>query len=633
MSSLMTDAPPATGRGATGPPRSGEPAVSRRALRAWILSSLTAAAACLLYARTLFYEFVWDDRYLVVAPGSPANGPIEAVWTGVFPLGGGVYYRPLVLLTYWFENALFGVEPLVSHAAQVLLYGLSVAAVFWLARALIERESNVGGAARMAGPAAAAAVLFAIHPVHVETVAFVSARTDLLAGILTVAAVAAALGAASHAGRSRAGWAVLSGSSFFAALLCKESALTTPVLSWLALRTKPGRGTPSRTITPLLAQAFALGGYVVVRALAANFTRIGDLPWGQPSRLLAAFARNVELLFAPIRLRVYHRLPAGEEGAAMAVWGAVALGVVATLAIRAWRRSPFLACALLWIPVSLLPVSGILAIRGAPVAERFLFLPSVGVCLLAAAAVGGLRAGMPSEGRAVRIGKVLLLAVLVILTGRTLHRQPVYGSDLTLYERMVEEYPTLPLGHLGLGILHQEAGRPAVAVPHLEQAAELSPALAPLPHQQGEAHRWLGLAYLSLGRITEAIGQLENAASQRPADAQLLVNLGSAYLQATRLDEAERALRRALDLGPYLGEAEINLGMVLARRGAHEEALPHFHRGSELLPGQPDAHYNLGNAYARLNRDPEAAAAYRRALELAPAHEGARHNLEIVLGR
>ncbi len=628
----MADAPPATGREASGPRRSGERAASPRALRAWGLCALAAAAGCVLYARTLFHEFVWDDRYLVVAPGSPANGPFAEVWTGVFPLGGGFYYRPLVLLTYWVENALFGVEPLASHAAQVVLYGLSVAAVFWLARALGDGESPAGAAARAVGPAAAA-VLFATHPVHVETVAFISARADLLAGTLSVVAVAAALGATSHGGRSPAAWSALSGASFFAALLCKESALVTPVLSWLALRTKAARETPSRKIAPLIAQALALGGYLVVRALAADFIKVGDLPWGQPSRVLAAFARNVELLFAPIRLRVYHRLPSGDEGVAAAVWGAIALGVVAVLAIRAWRRSPFLVCALLWIPVSLLPVSGILAIRGAPVAERFLLLPSVGVCLLAAAAVGGLRARRPSEGRLERIARILVLTVLVLLAGRAIHRQPVYGSDRTLYEQMIEEYPSLPLGHLGLGILHQESGRPDLAVPHLERAVELSPAVAPLPHQQGEAHRWLGLAYLSLGRITEAIGPLETAADQRPDDAQLRVNLGSAYLQAGRLDDAERVLERALVLSPHLGEVEINLGMVLARRGEHEKALPHFQRGAELLPGQADAHYNLGNAFARLNRPRDAAAAYRRALELAPGHEGARHNLEVVLGR
>jgi tetratricopeptide (TPR) repeat protein len=584
-----------------------------------------------LYAQTIPFEFVWDDTHLIHGKGAPSTGSFLEIWTRPFPLGDGAYFRPLVLTMFWFENASFGLNPHVFHAIQSALYALCCVLVFCLLRTLVPTAGHRGRAGADLALPLWGALLFALHPVHVESVAFISASTDLLAGTLSIFAVLAAVLAVADPARLRAGWAAVSALSLFAGLLCKEMAIMTPALSWLAMRARVRERSSRNLLRVAGLQGIAVVGYLGLRILGIG-SLVGTRPleWGRPIDVLASFGRSIELLVLPVRLRVYHLAPAELAGSAFAALGAVALLALAAVGIASWRRRPVLSCCLLWIPLSLAPTVGIVSIPGATLAERFLFLPSVGICLLAALAAEEIAARTKTLAKARPAIIAVSCTILLLLGLRTGLRMPVYRSNLSLFEEIVAEYPGYYYGHLGVGMHHQQTGRPDLALAPLERAVRLGHNVPPGDKRYGEAQRWLGLAYMELGRAVDAIDQLEKAAAMRPEDAEVRVNLSLVYLQSGRIEAAARVLRDALALNPDLGQAELNLGIVLARKGARSEALPHFERAAALLPGLADVHFNLGNAYARLGRGAAAIASYRRALDLEPQHAAALRNLRVV---
>ena len=227
----------------------------------------------------------------------------------------------------------------------------------------------------------------------------------------------------------------------------------------------------------------------------------------------------------------------------------------------------------------------------------------------------------------------VVCGLLVALAFGGVMQMPAYRSDLQLFEQIANEYPDFYYGNLGVGIAHQKAGHPELALRPLQRAVRRSGFMQPDDERRGQAERWLGLAYLTLGRTTEAVAQLAQAAELDPEDAQIQVNLAVAYLQMGRMSDAESALETALTLDPEFGEAELNLGIVLGQRAAHALALPHFRRAAAMLPGLADAHYNLGNGYARVGRTNEAIESYRRALQIQPNHAAALSNLRVVMAR
>jgi tetratricopeptide (TPR) repeat protein len=613
------------------PGRATRAAQRRRLL---VASVSVALMACALYAPSLGFQFVWDDEELIFGAQAPTTGPLLAIWGSAFPIGDGAYFRPLVLTLYWLEHLLFGLNPLVFHATQVALHALCCVQVFWLALVLANGKWRTEWRPwALAGPLSAA-LLFLAHPVHVEAVALVSARTDLMASLFCLSAVLTAVRVATRPKAGLSGWAVLSGVAALAGLLSKEVAIVVPALSYLAMRVRAAPGARSRILTVLGAQGLGIVGYFGLRAFGLGvFGTARELDWGTLSVVLTNVGRSVELLLFPLRLRVYHQLPLGAEAWVLVGAGALAIAATLGLVVIAWRRWERTACGLLWVGVSVLPASGILDIPGAPIAERFLFLPSVGLCLLASEGVRWLASKTVASPKARFTIAAAIAGVALVLGVRTLMRLPVYRSNLALFETVIQESPTFYYGYLGVGIFHQKRAQPERAIPYLENAVRLSGPGRPGDPRRGDANRWLGLSYMSLGRVSDAVVQLEAAEHLRPEDEQLKVNLGSVYVQSDRLGDAERVLRAALALDPDLAEAEANLGILLMSRRAYSKSLSHLQRAAEMLPELPDAHYNLGNAYAQLGRDAEAIAAYRRALQLRPDHAAAGHNLAIVLRR
>ncbi|MBI4391205.1 MAG: tetratricopeptide repeat protein [candidate division NC10 bacterium] len=527
------------------------------------------------YVRTLGYDFAFDDRSVIplawqVGAGSPLDvlrAPVRAE-TVLLP-----YFRPLAALSYWLDGLLWQGNPGGFHLTNLLLHAVVSVLVLAVGRRLLP-----------AGPAPLlGALLFAVHPVHVEPVAWIQGRVDLLSATGILLAVLLGVAGAEAAGRRRLLCWAAAAAAFLLALLAKEVAVVAPLLAALVLGGQPGREgwRRVRAGAPLLAlmgATFLL--YVGLRTLALGSPALG-LSGGPPlaDRALLAFRvipLSLRLLVWPVGLNPTHVVapPSGPLDPGLLL-GVLLAALVAALASTWGRRVPGLGVGLVWLALAWLPVSNLLPIAGFAVAERYLYLPSAGLCLaLAGAAAGALAAGVRwREARAPAVGVVLLTLGALAAVQAELWRDP-----RTFYEGLVRSNPGSPLAHNNLGEVYLLAGEDVRAEEAFLTAAHLRPADA-------AALSNLGLVAQRRGDFQEARRLYREALAARPEHAAAWNNLGTLYEAEGEWARAAAAYREAVRLAPvtprYLG----NLADALAAQGRREEAAVLLERAIALDPG------------------------------------------------
>ena len=438
------------------------------------LSLVVAACAAAVYAGALWNRFALDDNPVVHFNTLVLSG--SGVWRAFLQpywppeLGGGMY-RPLTLATYALDwrvgwTAWF-------HAANVLWHAGASVAVALVAR-------------RWAGDrgALAAGLIFAVHPVHVEAVANLVGRAELMAAAFAVLAVYAALA------RDSVGW---SAAALAAGLLSKENAAVVPALiawAWVVGLERPSR----RRMAVYAASWVAVGAaYVVVRWMVlrheSTFVNgapifIGASPWAIRLTAVAAFADFARLLVFPLKLRVDYS-PAERTLVTSPLDGRFLLGLLCLavsvgLLVLAWRRGRKLeAFGLGWIGVALLPVANLLYPAGVLVAERTLYLPSVGLALAAGALLGQLAA---FDAR--RLAWVL--GVVVVAGGvRTALRVPVWRDELSVVLSELEDSPRSYAGPAHMVVLYLNAHQPAKALEAFRRSIDIYDATLPWVYVTG----------------------------------------------------------------------------------------------------------------------------------------------------
>lgn len=416
--------------------------VSRRQLLA------VFGVALATYALSLTNGFVWDDVLLLVSPSSLqqlANFPefFRGGVTAGTSFGQTVpYYRPLFSLCLALQYALWGANPLGYHLVNLLLHGLAALLVTLLAADLVKDRRG----------AVVAGLLFAVHPVHAEAVAYVAAVNELLCTIFALAALRSYIRS-----RDDRPWTagLPAAAFFFAALLSKEMAITVPLLA-LAWDLICRGNSPGRALRRSLPLFGVCGIYLLLRATVLPAAALESPPVGvRLATSVTLVGEYLRLLVFPWPLRVLYDLPIrwsfGEP--AVIAWGAVLAGAVALL-VAYRRRFPLAVFAATWTLVSLLPASGLPGfIQPALIAERYLYLPSVGVALLAGVAVARFYPAGEARGRLVfapaAIAALLLGGgLLAAWHGRAWH------DEERFYKRMTTDAPLHPLGYYSLGNLY-----------------------------------------------------------------------------------------------------------------------------------------------------------------------------------
>jgi len=584
-----------------------------------LLLAACPLAAILLHLPTWNHEFVFDDRAIIVQ--NPLVQDVRRLprllispyWATLRPSQG--LYRPLTSLSFALNRALAGgLDPRGFHLVNVLLHGLATLLVTLLALDLLPGRRG----------AACAGLLFAAHPIHVEAVAGVVGRAEILAACGVLGMILCHRRAQTAPLHEAWRWRAGSWSAGLLGMAAKESAAVAIVLCALGERTLSPSEAPVRGRGALYAGHVATLGAMLIARLAV----LGTAGVGQPipfvdnpaasagavaGRLtaLGAAARYAGLLLWPRWLSAdysYDQIPVIRSPFdPLAVAGL--LVVLGLLAAGGWllARAPVWGYALLWIPGSALLTSNLAFFIGTLLAERLMYLPSVGLCLLAGGAVAA--AGRSRVAGRAAAGAALLAAAAC--AARTWTRLPDWKDDFALYQSAARVSPRSARIRYNLGNAYLRRKQ----YPEAEEGFRAALGIYP---EFRDARINLGMAVLEQGRAAESLGLLESAAALAPEDADVAVNLGTAYRALGDEARAETAFRRALELDPRSARAWNNLGSIDLKRGDVSSAIKRLERAVQLDPDLAVFRVNLADALTSEGRAREAAEQFVQAARLDP---------------
>lgn len=574
------------------------------------------------YLPALRAGFVWDDDdYVTENPMLRSADGLRRIWSDT---SATPQYYPLTHTTFWIEYHLWGLRSVGYHAVNV---GLHAAASLFIWTAL--RRLRVPGAWL-------GAALFALHPVNVESVAWVTERKNVLSGALYAASLVAYLrfsgidaqGESRPYAQPRA--YALAFALFVGALLAKTVTATLPFTLALILWWRRGRlvARDAAWLAPMVAVGTALA---CVTAYLERF-QIGTAgeDWGLSplehvllaSRIIVFYLRK---LAWPVDLTfIYPRwsIAADDPAAYAYLAGVAALGVALWAARGRLGRGPVVACA--HFVVALAPALGwfyVYPMRYSFVADHFQYLASIGP-LAFAGAIAWWGAGRVKRAPGLRYAAcaALLLALGVL----TASQARIYESLEVLWRDTLRKNPDAWAAHNNLGAMLGERGELDEAARHLERAVALKP-------DHAGAYANLGVVHARQGRIDEAIVDLSRAADLDPRNPDTRVLLGRALARAGRAVDAERQLAIAIELEPDDPQAHALLGDLLVEQTRYQAAVPHYRAVLEKLPGDANAHLNLGSCLAKLGRYDEAHVHLRSACDLDPRNTSALYSFGTLL--
>jgi tetratricopeptide (TPR) repeat protein len=571
---------------------------------------LLLVVACVVYFPALGGEFLWDDAGHVTRPDLRSLAGLGRIW---FEIGATQQYYPILHSAFWLEHAIWGDATFGYHFINVVLH--ATAAFFF---GLILRRLAVPGAWF-------AALLFALHPVCVESVAWISEQKNTLSAVFYLGAALVYLRFDADRRSKHYAWASV---LFVLALLTKTVTATLPAALLVIFWWRRGRLDAKRDVAPLLpwfAASAAMG------MLTAHFeheligARGADFALSFVERGLLAgrvFWFYLSKLLWPVDLAFIY--PRWSIDSAMGWQWLFLFAALAAFGGLAWwsrrQRGP-LAVALLFAG-TLFPVLGFFNVYPfvfSYVADHFQYLASLSLFALAGA---GLTRAFATQAAPLRVG--LAVVLLTILGGLTWRQSGMYQDLFTLYETTLRQNPNAWMAHHNLAFTLANAGRVTEAIPHVETVIKLKPDYAP-------AENNLGDYLLQLERPADAIPHLQRALQLQPEYPVAERNLGMALATLNRTAEALPHFEAAIRLDPNYADAELNLGIGLMLTKRFPEAVPHFERAIKLNPDSAHFHDTYGRALANVGRFTEAVAQHRQAVELDPDSSEAHMNLALAL--
>ncbi|HLB25513.1 MAG TPA: tetratricopeptide repeat protein [Nitrospirota bacterium] len=602
---------------------------------------LLAGVIVLSYFNALLNQFVWDDIFLVVKnPFTKDWGSLGDIFTTGYWASRGEtrgLYRPLTILSFLVEYSLAGLRPFLYHLDNLILHFLCS----WLVYKVLGRVFGKGPVPIFA------ALLFAAHPVHVEAVAWVSGRAELLAAFFLLLSLYLY-----QKGPDRPGNVLASALFFFLGLLSKESAAVLPVLlaAYTPLFEKGYSEIPSpRAKTLLLARrlypyavAFILYLPLRLNALPGTLIPVKSeqalkelTPYQTFLLMCEAFTHYIRLSFFPVSLSADYLFPPPfsflEFGAFFPV---LVLLLLAVFSRRLLSRSRPLFFAAAWFFVTLLPVSNIIP-TGLYMSERAMYLPSLSACMLLGAGFAAVFGILPVNGNKARmmVAALPLLATLAFFSAGTINRNPYWRSQKEFeknlsqfYLNWIRRFPLYAPAYAKLavhyGFYYGDYG------PRTEALARKALELDPEDHW---AHYAMAHIYDHRGMTEEALRELDLSLAEKPDFSDAYNLRGTMLYRQGKYEEAERMFDLALKYNQESAANNANKGLVLMTRGDWETAFSFFQRAIELDPDNFEAHLQSGVILGSKERYDEALGHLRRAAGLKNSDPTAHYYLAAAL--
>jgi len=611
--------------------------------------AVLALATFVVFLPALAAGFVnWDDdENFLDNPNYRGLGATQLRWMFTTFLMG--HYIPLTWMTLGMDYVVWGMNPAGYHLTNLLLHAANAVLFYSVAlrlfRASVPDRREDRSSVLIIG-SAFATLLFAVHPLRAESVAWITERRDLLSGLLYLAAIVAYLrycdGGAVRTGRTRR-WYWASLGLFGLALLSKAMTVTLPVIlllldayplrrlgvggrwPWASLRSVVTEKLPFFLLS-LVAGVTALVALAhVTRIPATADPKVGVSLIDRIATSVYALSFYLGKIAVPLDLSAVYELPPRsgfETWPAFLSGGVILLATAAVIAVR--RRWPALPTVWVAYIVILSPVIWVPRIA----ADRYTYLACAGWALLGG---GILSSGWRAWQRRkidTRIAAPLAgLAVFVVaaLSALTWKQVKVWHDSETLWTHAVAARPS-SLGHFKLGVTLAHRGDFTKAIDNFHAALRINP-------RNASAYSALGFAFAVQGRSTEAFEQFDHALRMSPRQAEAHTGLGLLLARQGKLDEAGDHFRRALESNARDAQAHTNLGLILKKQGQRAEAAAHFQQAVQIDPGSEQAQHQWGLALAEQGKLGEATGHLREAVRINPRSADAHRGLGEVLLR
>ena len=578
----------------------------------WVWGLLLFAATFLAYQPAWNGQPVWDDELHITPPELRSMHGLAHIW--IHPRGT-VQYFPLAHTIFWMGTNLWGDSTLGFHLLNILLHFLCA-----LLLARILRRLGIPGSWLAAG-------IFALHPVMVESVAWITELKNTLSGVFFLSASLAYL-TYIETGKRRLYVSALG--LFILGLLSKTGIAPFPFVMLVVIWWKRGGLLWRRDIVPLLSFFLAgiLFGLITIYVERTHIgTRGPEWEFSPIERCLIAGRAlwfYLGKIFLPVNLMISY--PRWVVSAAK--WWQYLFPAAALIAgcilwtMRKVSRAP--AAAFFYFIVMILPYLGffsLFAFRYSFIADHYQYLAAIGPIVLGVGLVD--KAVRSVRGVLKPAVTVMLLLTLGMLSWK---QSRMYSNAETLYRTTIKRNNICWMAHNNLGLLLANMGRTNEALAHYRKALDLNANYA-------EPHNNLGLLLANMGRTNEALAHYRKALEINPNYGGAHFNLGLLLANMGRTDEALAHYRKALKLNPNHSKTRNNIGLMLAQLGRPEEALAHYRKALEINPNSAETHYNLGLLLVSMGRIDDAMAYFQKALELNPNLAEVHNSVGILLAQ
>ena len=601
-----------------------------------------------------------------VQRGITADGLAWACTTGTMS-----NWHPLTWLSHMLDCQLFGHDhPGRHHLTNLLLHVLNALLLF----AVLQMMT-----AAFWRPLLVAAV-FALHPLHVESVAWIAERKDVLSTMFWLLSM---LSYVVYARRRTWRWYTLAAALLFLGLLAKPMLVTAPCLfllldywplervAWAAAagRTapRPGAAPPARPDAGLAPGRLVLEKLPMVAIVAASSVvtyliqdasgAIGNVPlWHRLANAAVSYVRYIDKTLWPVRLAVFYPNEVGMWNRWQVIGAAAVLLAITGLVILL-RRKRYLVVGWLWYLGTLVPVIGLVQVGRQALADRYMYMPMTGLLIMIVWGAGDL-CQRSALGR--KLGPLAAAAVIAACLWLTPLQVATWKDNITLYSHALAVTQRNHVVHVFLGRVLDQEGRTEEAIRHFRTALRIAPGSANAHNDLGvalqaqghlqealahyrralaiepdlvTAHNNIGLMLHAQGRAEEAIEHFRQALKAKPDDAESHLNLAYVLAQNQQPEEAAAHYRAALRIEPDSASAHLNLGNVLQMKGQPDQAIEHYRLAVAADATQAEAQSNLGGALLRKGLLDEAIGHLRQAVRLDPKHVAAHVNLGRALAK
>jgi tetratricopeptide (TPR) repeat protein len=587
----------------------------------------------LVFRQVRNFDFVNYDDDIYVYENPHVSGGLTAQnirWA--FTTGHAANWHPVTWLSLMLDCQLFGPNPGRMHLVNLFLHLANTLLLFAVLR-------------KMTGslwPSAFVAAAFALHPMHVESVAWITERKDVLSTFFMLLTLAAYAG---YVKRPSVFKYIISLILFALGLMAKPMLVTLPFVLLLldywplnrldslpakASGRQPrnpalppdGRAIWSRILIekiPFFVLAAASSGitFLVQRAGGAMID-VTVLPFqDRVANIFLSYSRYMGKLFWPEKLAVFYPFDADRFSFRQIALCAILLLGISFFVIRFGRTRKYLPVGWLWFVITLIPVIGLVQVGRQAFADRYTYIPYIGLFIMAAWGLPELCSTWPYRNAVLGITAGLVLMPL----GLAAYRQTGYWSDsIALFSHTIEVTQNNYVAYNGLGVAYGNLGRWQEEIEACKEAIRIKPNYA-------EAYSNLGAAYGSVGRNQEAVEVCMQSIRIKPDCAEAHYNLGNVYSNLGRWQEAIEAYRQAIRLKSDYADTHYNLGVAYGHLGRWQEAMEAYGQAIRIKPNYSEAHNNLGNAYVHLGRWQEAIEACTQSIRLKPDCAEAYFNL------